>query len=102
MEASGDGTQSLQQLGIHHFDIQNVAGPEGHRDVLDAKGVGIDGCSFDPEGRILLMFTDKTALDGIRIEYISPLPGPVVADDYSELWRDPTTGKASLWGAPKA
>jgi hypothetical protein len=47
------------------------------------------------------MFTDKTVLDGIRMEFISPLPGPIVADDGSELWRDPVTGKASLWGAPQ-
>ena len=100
MEVTGEGTHGPAQLGIHHLGIQNVADPEAQREALAAKGVPIDGCSFDAEGRILLMFTDKSILDGIRIEFISPLPGPLVADDGSELWRDPVTGKASLWGAP--
>lgn len=100
MEVTGHGTHGPDQLGIHHLGIQNVADPEGKREELAAKGVLVDGCSFDAEGRILLMFTDKTVLDGIRIEFISPLPGPLVADDGSPLWRDPVTGKASLWGAP--
>jgi len=100
MEVTGNGTHGPDQLGIHHLGIQNVADPEGHRKVLADKGVMIDGCSYDEEGRILLMFTDKTVLDGIRVEFISPLPGPLVADDGSPLWRDPVTGKASLWGAP--
>jgi len=100
MEVTGKGTHGPDQLGIHHLGIQNVADAEGHRDALALKGIAIDGCSFDTEGRILLMFTDRTALDGIRLEFISPLPGPLVADDGSALWRDPATGKASLWGAP--
>jgi hypothetical protein len=100
MEVTGTGTHGPEQLGIHHLGIQNVASPEAKREELAANGVLVDGCSFDAEGRILLMFTDKTALDGIRIEFISPLPGPLVADDGSPLWRDPVTGKASLWGAP--
>ncbi|TPX03776.1 VOC family protein, partial [Schumannella luteola] len=98
MEVTGDGTHGPEQLGIHHLGIQNVADPEGRRELLAEQGVAIDGCSFDADGRILLMFTDKSFLDGIRVEFISPLPGPLVADDGSPLWRDPVTGKASLWG----
>jgi len=97
MEVTGTGTHGPDQLGIHHLGIQNVADPEGKRDELAAHGVLIDGCSYDEQGRILLMFTEKTALDGIRIEYISPLPGPIVADDGSTLPRDARTGKADLW-----
>ena len=52
------------------------------------------------DGDILLCFTRKQDLDGIRLEFVSPLPGPTVADDGSALWRDPATGRNSLWGPP--
>ncbi len=97
MEVTGEGTHGSDQLGIHHLGIQNIASPETERERLAEIGVGIDGCSLNEDGRILLMFTDKSALDGIRIEYISPLPGPIVADDGSPLPRNPETGKADLW-----
>lgn len=100
MEVTGNGTHGPAQVGVHHLAIMGVADPEARRAELAADGVEIDGCAFTPDGRILLMFTDKAVLDGVRMEYISPIPGPVVADDGSELWRDPATGRGSLWGPP--
>jgi hypothetical protein len=97
MEVTGEGTHGPAELGIHHLGFQGIADPEAHAAALAAAGVGHDGVSYDAEGRILLCFTDKTALDGIRLELISPLPGPIVRDDGTELPRDPQTGKANLW-----
>lgn len=103
MEVVGSGTHGPDQLGIHHLGFQGIADPEGRLTELEAHGIGHDGVSYDEEGRILLCFTDKEALDGIRLELISPLPGPIVADDGSELSRHPETGKADLWaGTPHA
>lgn len=97
MEATGSGTHSTEQLGVHHLGLRGIEDPDGRLAQLAEIGVGYDGVSRDAEGRILLVFTDKTALDGVRLEFISPLPGPVVADDGSELPRDPVTGRADFW-----
>jgi catechol 2,3-dioxygenase-like lactoylglutathione lyase family enzyme len=99
MEVTGDGTHGPRETGIHHLGFQGIDGPEARVAELARLGVGIDGVSTDEHGRILLCFTDKTALDGIRLELISPLPGPIVADDGTELPRNPETGKADLWAA---
>ncbi|HEY9498342.1 MAG TPA: VOC family protein [Terrimesophilobacter sp.] len=96
MEVSGEGTHGPAQLGIHHFGFPG-SDPEARVAALAGLGVDVDGISSDDEGRILLCFTDKAALDGIRLEFISPLPGPIVADDGSALRRDPVTGRADLW-----
>lgn len=100
MEATGTGTHSVAQVGVHHFAFVGMADPERRMAELAALGIGADGQSFDAEGRVLLWFTDKYALDGVRLEFVSPLPGPLVADDGSALWSDPATGRASLWGRP--
>ncbi len=97
MEATGDGTHSLAQLGIHHLGFRGVEDPAREVAELAELGIGYDGISLDEHGRTLLLFTEPAALDGIRLELISPLPGPVVADDGSELPRDPATGRADLW-----
>ncbi|MFD4957850.1 VOC family protein [Microbacterium sp. NPDC058389] len=97
MEVSGNGTHSAAQLGIHHF------GFPGHADPLAsaaASGLAVDGQSLTGNGDTLLCFTEKAALDGIRLEFISPLPGPVVADDGRPLQRDALTGRADLWLPP--
>jgi catechol 2,3-dioxygenase-like lactoylglutathione lyase family enzyme len=100
MEAAGDGTHSLDQLGIHHFGIRG-SDTRARKDELCALGIGVDGESFSEAGDLLLFFTEKGAMDGVRLEYISPLPGPTVADDGSKLWTDPATGRHSLWGPPQ-
>jgi hypothetical protein len=99
MEATGDGTHSADQLGIHHFGFPGTVDPEGRREELAELGVGVDGVSVNEEERILLFFTEKEAMDGVRFEYISPLPGPLVADDGSELPLDPNTGRKDLWAS---
>jgi hypothetical protein len=101
MEATGTGTHGSDQLGIHHFGFIGVQDAEGRATELKDLGVAVDGCALDDDGRILLFFTEKSALDGIRLEYVSTLPGPTVADDGSPLWRDPATGRNSFWGPPR-
>jgi len=100
MEATGAGTHSLDQLGIHHFGFPGTADPRARMDELCGLGIGADGESFNDDGELLLWFTEKSAMDGVRLEFISPLPGPTVADDGSELWHDPVTGRHNLWGPP--
>lgn len=100
MEVAGEGTHGHAQVGIHHFGFPGTSDPEAKLAELAALGVPDDGQSLTEDGRILLWFTEKSALDGIRLEFISPLPGPVVADDGSELYRDPQTGRADLWAPP--
>ena len=97
MEATGEGTHGVAELGVHHLGIRGIDDPEARLVELAGLGIGRAGVSTDAAGRILLAFTDKAALDGIRIELISPLPGPVVADDGSELPIDPVTGRRDLW-----
>jgi hypothetical protein len=46
---------------------------------------------------MLLFFTDKNALDGVRLELVTSLPNPIVADDGAELARDPVTGRVDVW-----
>lgn len=99
MEATGRGTHSTEQLGVHHVGFPGTGDPERRRAELAELGVGVDGVSVDEKERILLFFTEKEAMDGLRFEYISPLPGPLVADDGSELPVDPETGRKDLWSA---
>ena len=102
MEVTGEGTHGPAQVGVHHFGFPGTADPEGRLAELAELGVPDDGRALTDDGRILLWFTDKAALDGVRLEYVSPLPGPTVADDGSALWVDPETGRNSLWGPPQS
>jgi catechol 2,3-dioxygenase-like lactoylglutathione lyase family enzyme len=97
MEVTGSGTHGPDQLGVHHLGFNGIEDPEARMAQLAAHGVRDDGVSLNEEGRILLWFTEKQALDGVRLEFVSPLRGPVVADDGTELPRDPQTGRADLW-----
>jgi hypothetical protein len=97
MEVTGEGTHGIDQVGIHHFGFGGISDAEGAMRDLAAVGVGDDGVSLDAEGRVLLWFSEKEALDGIRLEFVSTLPGPVVADDGSELPIHPETGRRDLW-----
>jgi hypothetical protein len=101
MEVTGTGTHGSTELGVHHLGFAGVPDPEGRAAELATQGIGHDGLSRDAEGRVLLCFTEKNALDGVRLELISPLPGPLVADDGSELPMDPNTGRRDVWRGNK-
>ena len=100
MSVHGTGTHAADQTGLHHLGIRGLADIDAHLGSCAALGVGDDGRSLTEDGRMHLWFTDKNDLDGVRLEYIAPFPGPTVADDGSELWIDPQTGRRSLWGPP--
>lgn len=100
MEVTGSGTHGPDQVGVHHFAFRDVADVEARVAECAALGIRTDGRSELEDGRVHLMFTDKRDLDGARLEFISSLPGPTVADDGSPLWVDPATGRKSFWGAP--
>lgn len=100
MEVTGSGTHGPSELGVHHLGFAGVSDPEGKMAELARHGIGDDGCSLNEDGRLLLWFTDKNALDGVRLEFISPLPGPLVADNGRPLPRDPVTGRADIWAPP--
>lgn len=100
MEITGVGTHGPEQAGIHHFGFPGTPDCEGRLAELAQMGIGEDGRAVTDDGEILLCFTRKQDLDGVRLEFVSPLPGPTVADDGSALWVDPETGRNSLWGPP--
>ena len=100
LEVTGSGTHGIEQAGIHHLGFRGFDDPAARLAELQLIGIGSDGLSRDEQGRLLLCFTDKRDLDGIRLELISPLRGPVVADDGRELPVDPVTGRADLWARP--
>lgn len=99
MEVTGSGTHGPAQLGVHHIGFR-VDDVEERIGVCAALGIGLDGQSFTPDGRTHLAFTDPGALDGLRLEFIAPFPGPTVRDDGGELWLDPSTGRKSFWPRP--
>jgi catechol 2,3-dioxygenase-like lactoylglutathione lyase family enzyme len=100
LEATGEGTHNRRFLGVHHFGFPGTADPEGRVQELAGIGIGVDGQSFSDDEQLLLFFTRPEAMDGVRLEYISPLPGRTVADDGSALPIDPDTGRHDLW-APR-
>jgi catechol 2,3-dioxygenase-like lactoylglutathione lyase family enzyme len=102
MEVTGFGALGSSERGVHHFGFAGVD-IAGRVDALEAQGVGHDGHALDAQDRMLVCFTDKHALDGVRLELVSPLPNPIVADDGSELPRDARTGRVDVWaGTPHA
>jgi hypothetical protein len=100
MEATGTGTHSIAQSGVHHLGFVGITDSRDYMAHLAAMGIEADGESEDDNGELILWFTEKSAMDGVRVEVIAPIPGPLVADDGSELWRDPITGNPSMWGPP--
>ncbi|HEY4224338.1 MAG TPA: VOC family protein [Pseudolysinimonas sp.] len=99
LEVTGSGTHGPEQLGIHHLGFRGIDDPAQRLAELEVLGLRSDGLSLDEQGRLLLCFTDKRDLDGIRLELISPLRGPVVADDGRALPIDPATGRADMWAS---
>jgi catechol 2,3-dioxygenase-like lactoylglutathione lyase family enzyme len=89
MEFTGEGTHSRHQgEGFHHFGFVEYPDVQARMDALASIGVPDDGKSLDADGNVILWFTEKSALNGIRLEYVSSDPQPVVADDGSPLGVD--------------
>ena len=97
MEVTGSGTHGAAELGVHHLAFQGVGDSAGEIEQLAALGVGVDGASLGEDDEPILWFTDKGDLDQVRLEFITTVPGPIVADDGSALPRDPDTGRAIIW-----
>lgn len=86
MEFHGEGTHSAKEgEGFHHFGFLDYPDVQAKMDELEAAGFGHDGEALDEEGRTILWFTEKRDLNGIRLEFVSTTPQPVVADDGGEL-----------------
>lgn len=102
MEVTGNGTHGMAQAGVHHLGFQGVCDAAERLVQLASLGIQTDGVALNDADEILLCFTRKEDLDGIRLELVSPARGNVVADDGSEMWRDPDTGRVSFWGPPTA
>lgn len=93
----GSGSHGPSEVGPHHICFRGIADPEAHRRDLAERGVPTDAMVLDEDGNTLLFFTDKAALDGIRLEMVGTSPGRVFTDDGSrEILRDPVTGIPDL------
>lgn len=97
MEVTGNGTHGPEQVGIHHLGMNGIEDPEGVLAELEKDGVPHDGRAMTPEGLIHLFFTDKSILDGIRLEFVSTRRGPTVQDDGSPMWRNPETDRVDFF-----
>ncbi|MET4639838.1 VOC family protein [Mycetocola sp. 2940] len=100
LEAAGTGSHSLARLGPHHLAVR-VASAEAEAERVRDLGHDIDTWARMPDGSMHICFTARQVLDGVALEFISEFPGPIVLDDGSLPWRDPETGRASLWGEPQ-
>ena len=102
MEATGTGVHGPAQLGVHHIGFAPASIDIPSKvEQLAVLGIGQDGAALTSDGETLLWFSDKIGLGGIRLAFVSHIPGPVVADDGSPLWRNPETGRSSPWGPPE-
>jgi catechol 2,3-dioxygenase-like lactoylglutathione lyase family enzyme len=99
MEVTGTGTHGPDERGVHHLAFRGVDDPEGELDRLAALGVGDDGRSIAEDGGLLLCFTRKQDLHGVRLELISTRPGPLVSDSGTPLPIDAATGRPDLWAS---
>ncbi len=99
MEFTGEGTHSAAEgEGFHHLGFMDYPDVDGRLTELAKLGLGHDGMALQDDGRILLFFTDKADLNGMRLEYVAELPQPIVKDDGAEPARD-ERGFPSLWPA---
>lgn len=96
MEVTGNGTHGPAEVGVHHLAFRGVEDAAAEIVRLADAGVGVDGRSLGADGEPILWFTDKTDLEGVRCEFITTVPGPLVADDGSALPIDPETGRPSV------
>ncbi|MDR1386323.1 MAG: VOC family protein [Propionibacteriaceae bacterium] len=97
METTGLGTHGQDQLGVHHLGFRGLSDLGRQLERLDAAGLGHDGVAYDPAGDVVLFFTRAEALDGIRLELISPYPGRMLTDDRGrEYPRHPVSGRVDF------
>ncbi|MFE2716533.1 VOC family protein [Streptomyces mirabilis] len=97
MEFHGQGTHSAAQgEGFHHLAFVDQPDLEQRMADLAEQSIGHDGLVLGENDRVLLWFTEKKDLNGIRIEYVSQDAQPIVKDDGTPPYRD-ERGKPSLW-----
>lgn len=98
IEVTGDGMYGPDQVGLHHIGFR-ASGDEVEAQIalLSEVGVGADARITDPEGALLTWFGSKGDFDGVRLEYITPAPAPLVQDDGSPIPIDPATGRPNPW-----
>lgn len=97
MEVTGSGTHGPDERGVHHLAFRGVDDIEGRLAELAEAGVGEDGRSIAEDGGLLLCFTRKQDLHGVRLELITSRPGPLVSDSGAPLPIDASTGRPDLW-----
>jgi catechol 2,3-dioxygenase-like lactoylglutathione lyase family enzyme len=86
MEFTGEGTHSKAQgEGFHHFGFVEYPDVQARMDALAEMGLPDDGKVLNDEGEVILWFTEKSALNGIRLEYVADVPQPTVNDDGSPI-----------------
>ncbi|MFV0254262.1 MAG: VOC family protein [Beutenbergiaceae bacterium] len=96
MEFTGEGTHSRHQgEGFHHISFVRHPDVQARMRELAQLGVGDDGKVLNDDGEVILWFTDPAELNGVRLEYVSGGPHPIVAEDGAPLdvqqWRSPGT-----------
>ncbi|MFE2856726.1 VOC family protein [Streptomyces lavendulae] len=97
MEFHGSGTHGPDQgEGFHHLGFMDCPSPEDKMIELASLGIFDDGMALDDDDRILLWFTSKQDLNGMRLEFVSSDPQPIIRDDGSEPYRD-VRGCPVLW-----
>jgi catechol 2,3-dioxygenase-like lactoylglutathione lyase family enzyme len=101
LEFTGSGTHSASQAGVHHVGFERPVDTEAKLREFAALGIGDDGRSYMDDGRMHVWFTEKSFLDGMRLEFGANFTGPTVAEDGTPLWVDPATNRSSLWGPPE-
>jgi catechol 2,3-dioxygenase-like lactoylglutathione lyase family enzyme len=84
VEATGEGTHSISQAGVHHIAFLGIEDIDLACEEQQAAGFPIDGRSY-VDGRLHLFTTDKTALDGVRLEFVASRPGPMFTDNGEPL-----------------
>jgi catechol 2,3-dioxygenase-like lactoylglutathione lyase family enzyme len=85
MEFTGAGTHAAAQAGFHHLGVVGVEDVEGEAARFDALGIRSNGAALLADGRAHLSFTEPQDLDGIRFEFVSRFPAPIVGDDGATL-----------------
>lgn len=94
IEVRGDGMYGPDQVGLHHIGFRASSEEVGAQiERLASHGIGTEAHITDDAGELLTWFGGKGQLDGIRLEYITPLPAPLVLDDGSPIPIDPATGR---------
>ncbi|MDQ0615364.1 hypothetical protein QF046_003005 [Microbacterium sp. W4I4] len=82
MEFTGKGTHSAYEgEGFHHLGFVDHPDVEARMKALATIDIPADGKVFNDAGDVILWFTEKSALNGVRLEYVGTDIQPVFADD---------------------